>query len=43
MGCAQKYEKNLQKAQLTDSTIMLWNDRCTTFTLMASHKSLTST
>jgi hypothetical protein len=24
----QKFEKNLQRGQLTDETIMLWNDRC---------------
>lgn len=24
----QQYEKQLKKAQLTDKTIMLWNERC---------------
>lgn len=23
----QKYEKNIRKGQLTDATVMLWNDR----------------
>ena len=25
--CAQKYDRNLKKGQLTDNTIMLWTDR----------------
>lgn len=25
--CLQKYQKNLKAGQLTDSTLMLWNDR----------------